>query len=89
MLSLASLSMSIAFAQVATPQTSIADMQNKLATVRGDVEQLLDKQADIYDQLDMVEAELELSSRLLRELRTQSRSIQRYHQHPQATVIDQ
>jgi septal ring factor EnvC (AmiA/AmiB activator) len=75
MLSLASLSMSIAFAQVATPQTSIADMQNKLATVRGDVEQLLDKQADIYDQLDMVEAELELSSRLLRELRTQSRSI--------------
>ena len=75
MLLIASLSMSIAFAQVATPQTSVADMQKKLATVRGDVEQLLDTQADIYDQLDKVEAELELSSRLLRELRTQSRSI--------------
>jgi murein hydrolase activator len=72
---LALLSISIAPAQVATPQTSIADMQKKLATVRSDVEQLLDTQADIYDQLDKVEAELELSSRLLRELRNQSRSI--------------
>jgi hypothetical protein len=67
--------MDIALAAVATPQTSVADMQKKLATVRGDVEQLLDTQADIYDQLDKVEAELELSSRLLRELRTLSRSI--------------
>ncbi len=75
MLLFASLSMSIAFAQVATPQTSITEMQKKLATVRSDVEQLLDTQADIYDQLDKVEAELELSSRLLREVRTQSRSI--------------
>jgi murein hydrolase activator len=75
MLLFASLLMSIALAEVATPQTSISDMQKKLATVRRDVEQLLDTQADIYDQLDKVEAELELSSRLLRELRTQSRSI--------------
>jgi septal ring factor EnvC (AmiA/AmiB activator) len=72
---LASLLLSIALAEVATPQTSITDMQKKLTTVRSDVEQLLDTQADIYDQLDKVEAELELSSRLLRELRTQSRSI--------------
>ena len=75
MLLFASLLLSIARAEVATPQTSISDMQKKLATVRSDVEQLLDTQADIYDQLDKVEAELELSSRLLRELRTQSRSI--------------
>lgn len=71
----ASVSMSFALAEVAAPQTSIADMQKKLATVRSDVEQLLDTQADIYDQLDKVEAELELSSRLLRELRIQSRNI--------------
>jgi septal ring factor EnvC (AmiA/AmiB activator) len=75
MLLLASLLLSIPFAEVATAQTSIVDMQKKLATVRSDVEQLLDTQADIYDQLDKVEAELELSSRLLRELRTQSRNI--------------
>jgi len=75
MLLFASLLISIALAEIATPQTSITDMQKKLATVRSDVEQLLDTQADIYDQLDKVEAELELSSRLLRELRAQSRSI--------------
>lgn len=77
MLLFASLLLIIALAEVATSQTSITDMQKKLATVRSDVEQLLDTQADIYDQLDKVEAELELSSRLLRELRTQSRNIAR------------
>jgi murein hydrolase activator len=67
--------MGVVLTEIATSQTSITDMQKKLAAVRSDVEQLLDTQADIYDQLDQVEAELELSSRLLRELRTQSRNI--------------
>jgi murein hydrolase activator len=62
-------------ADPASQQDNIADMQKKLTAIRGDVEKLLDTQADIFDQLDKVEAELELSSRLLRELRTQSRSV--------------
>jgi septal ring factor EnvC (AmiA/AmiB activator) len=66
---------SAALAQATTTPISIAEMQKKLASVRNDVEQLLDTQADIYDQLDKVEAELELSSRLLRELRSQSHTI--------------
>ncbi len=72
---LASLLRGFALAENATNQVSIADLQKRLAVVRDDVEQLLNTQADIYDQLDRVEAELELSSRLLRELRAQSRSL--------------
>jgi septal ring factor EnvC (AmiA/AmiB activator) len=56
-------------------QKTIAEIQTKLATARDEVERLLGAQTDIYDQLDKVDAELELSSRLLRELRKQTRIV--------------
>jgi len=40
--------------------------------VRGEVERLLNTQADVFDQLEKLETELELSERLLRELRRQN-----------------
>jgi septal ring factor EnvC (AmiA/AmiB activator) len=58
-----------------TRQQGISEAQTKLATARTEVERLLGTQAGIYDQLDKVETELELSSRLLRELRQQSKTV--------------
>lgn len=69
----AALIAAVTFADPSGSQSNIAEMQRKLAGIRTDVETLLDTQADIFDQLDKVEAELELSSRLLRELGAQSR----------------
>lgn len=56
-------------------QKTITEIQTKLTTARDEVERLLGAQTDIYDQLDKVDAELELSSRLLRELRKQARTV--------------
>ncbi len=58
-----------------TATNTVPAMQQKLSTLRGEVDQLLATQTNIFDQLDKVEAELELSSRLQRELRQQSRTI--------------
>lgn len=55
--------------------TSLVSLQQRLDDARKEAEQLLKSQADLFEQLESIENELELSSKLVRSLRLQSRAV--------------
>ncbi len=52
--------------------TQLSETRAQLERARSEAERLLNSQADLYQQLESVDRELELSSRLLRQLRKES-----------------